>query len=46
MLQWTASGQGLRLALYIHHTDAQREWAYDQNSKIGRLDKGLDDRGR
>jgi phosphoserine phosphatase len=42
MLQWTTAGQGSRFALYVHHTDAEREWAYDRNSKIGRLDKGLD----
>jgi hypothetical protein len=43
MLQWTTSGQGPRFALYVHHTDAEREWAYDRNSSIGRLDKGLDE---
>ena len=31
-----------RLGLYVHHTDAEREWAYDRNSSIGKLDKGLD----
>jgi phosphoglycolate phosphatase-like HAD superfamily hydrolase len=43
MLQWTASGTGKRMMLYIHHTDAEREWAYDRNSSVGRLDKGLDE---
>ncbi len=43
MLQWTAAGQGLRFCLYVHHTDAQREWAYDRESHIGKLDKGLDE---
>ncbi|MCP4579572.1 MAG: haloacid dehalogenase-like hydrolase [Deltaproteobacteria bacterium] len=43
MLQWTTSGQGPRFALYVHHTDAEREWAYDRESSIGRLDKGLDE---
>ena len=43
MLQWTTAGQGPRFALYVHHTDAEREWAYDRNSSIGRLDKGLDE---
>jgi phosphoglycolate phosphatase-like HAD superfamily hydrolase len=43
MLQWTASGVGKRLMLYIHHTDEEREWAYDRNSSVGRLDKGLDE---
>ena len=42
MLQWTASGDGKRLMVYIHHTDDQREWAYDRDSHIGKLDKGLD----
>ena len=43
MLQWTDAGDGLRFCLYVHHTDAGREWAYDRNSKIGRLDQGLDE---
>jgi phosphoglycolate phosphatase-like HAD superfamily hydrolase len=42
MLQWTMGGDGLRFALIVHHTDAEREWAYDRNSSIGRLDKALD----
>jgi hypothetical protein len=43
MLQWTAAGSGPRFCLYLHHTDAVREWAYDRGSKIGALDKGLDE---
>jgi len=43
MLQWTAAGSGVRFCLYVHHTDAEREWAYDRDSSIGRLDKGLDE---
>jgi len=43
MLQWTAGGEGKRLMLYVHHTDAEREWAYDRESSIGRLNKGLDE---
>jgi len=43
MLQWTAAGAGARFCLYVHHTDAAREWAYDRQSSIGRLDKGLDE---
>jgi len=43
MLQWTTAGKGSRFALYVHHTDAKREWAYDRKSSIGRLDKGLDE---
>jgi hypothetical protein len=43
MLQWTAAGSGPRFCLYVHHDDAAREWAYDRESHIGRLDKGLDE---
>jgi phosphoglycolate phosphatase-like HAD superfamily hydrolase len=43
MLQWTAAGPGARLCVFIHHTDAAREWSYDRESKIGRLDQGLDE---
>lgn len=43
MLQWTCAGSGARFCVYIHHTDAQREWAYDRTSSIGKLDKGLDE---
>ncbi|MHC4498151.1 MAG: haloacid dehalogenase-like hydrolase, partial [Planctomycetota bacterium] len=43
MLQWTAAGDSPSLMVYIHHTDAEREWAYDRESHIGRLDKGLDE---
>jgi phosphoglycolate phosphatase-like HAD superfamily hydrolase len=43
MLQWTAAGPGARFALFVHHTDATREWAYDRQSTIGRFDKGLDE---
>ena len=43
MLQWTAAGSGARFCLYVHHDDATREWAYDRQSSIGRLDKGLDE---
>jgi phosphoserine phosphatase len=43
MLQWTAAGEGLRFCLYVHHTDAKREWAYDRESHIGKLDQGLDE---
>jgi phosphoserine phosphatase len=43
MLQWVAGGSGERFCLYVHHTDADREWAYDRDSSIGRLDKGLDE---
>jgi haloacid dehalogenase-like hydrolase len=43
MLQWTAAGGGARFAGIVHHTDAAREYAYDRQSKIGRLDKALDE---
>jgi hypothetical protein len=43
MLQWTTAGSGARFALLVHHTDAEREWAYDRASSIGRLDKALDE---
>jgi len=42
MLQWTCAGDGARLCAYVHHTDDEREWAYDSESHIGRLDEGLD----
>jgi phosphoglycolate phosphatase-like HAD superfamily hydrolase len=42
MLEWARQGAGVRFALIVHHTDAEREWAYDRNSSVGRLDKGLD----
>ncbi|MCK4565583.1 MAG: haloacid dehalogenase-like hydrolase [Verrucomicrobia bacterium] len=43
MLEWTTAGKGKRLAVYIHHDDAKREVAYDRNSHIGRLARGLDE---
>jgi len=43
MLQYTAAGDGPRLMVYVHHDDAEREWAYDRESHIGHLDKGLDE---
>jgi phosphoglycolate phosphatase-like HAD superfamily hydrolase len=42
MLQWTQGGKGARFMGLVHHTDARREWAYDRQSKIGKLDKALD----
>lgn len=42
MLQWTVAGAGARFAGIVHHTDAEREYAYDRQSKIGKLDKALD----
>jgi hypothetical protein len=46
MLEWTTSGEGPRLGLIVHHDDAGREYAYDRQSHIGRLDRGLDEAGR
>jgi hypothetical protein len=43
MLQWTVAGNGARLALLVHHTDAQREWAYDRVSHVGKLSTALDE---
>jgi hypothetical protein len=43
MLEWTAAGTGARFMGLVHHTDAEREWAYDRKSAIGRLDKALNE---
>jgi phosphoserine phosphatase len=43
MMRWAASNNLKSFMLYVHHTDAEREWAYDRDSHIGRLDKGLDE---
>lgn len=43
MLQYVSGGPGARLVLYVHHDDAEREYAYDRKSPIGKLDKGLDE---
>ncbi|HEV7284580.1 MAG TPA: HAD family hydrolase [Kaistia sp.] len=43
MLQWTTLNNGPRFGMIIHHTDAKREWAYDRDSRIGKLDKALDE---
>jgi hypothetical protein len=43
MLEWTAAGPGPHFMLLVHHTDAEREYAYDRNSSVGRLDKALDE---
>ncbi len=42
MLQWTTMSGGVRFGLIVHHTDAEREYAYDRNVTLGRLDKALD----
>jgi len=43
MLEWTTSGPGPRFGLIVHHDDAVREWAYDRESHVGRLKRGLDE---
>jgi hypothetical protein len=43
MLEWTAGNGSARFMGIVHHTDAEREWAYDRTSKIGKLDKALDE---
>src|SRR5262245_16437627 len=43
MLRWTTAGPGPRFGLIVHHTDAEREFAYDRNSLFGRLAKALDE---
>lgn len=42
MLEYTTAGEGPRMGIYIHHTDADREWAYDREGHIGVLNQGLD----
>ena len=46
MLEWTAAGGGARLMGLVHHTDAVREYAYDRDSPVGRLDKAWDEATR
>jgi hypothetical protein len=46
MLEWTAAGPGPRLMLLVHHTDSIREYAYDRQSSVGKLDKALDESQR
>jgi phosphoglycolate phosphatase-like HAD superfamily hydrolase len=43
MLQWTAAGSGARFMAIVHHTDGEREWAYDRKSSIGQLNTALDE---
>jgi hypothetical protein len=45
MLEWTTAGTGARLGLLVHHTDGEREYAYDRKSSFGHLEKGLDEAG-
>jgi phosphoserine phosphatase len=46
MLEWTTTAPGPRLGVIVHHTDAEREWAYDRESTVGRLVRGLDEAAR
>lgn len=46
MLEWTTSAPGPRLGVIVHHTDADREWAYDRISDVGQLVRGLDEAGK
>ena len=43
MLEWTTAGDGARFGLIVHHTDAEREWAYDREGHVGKLVRGLDE---
>ncbi len=45
MIEYTLAGDGRRLGLFVHHTDADREYAYDRKSHVGMLDKALDQAG-
>jgi phosphoserine phosphatase len=42
MVEWVTAGDGPRFGMIVHHTDAAREYAYDRDSHIGNLNKGLD----
>lgn len=43
MLEWTTAGEGPRFGMLVHHDDAEREFAYDRESHVGKLNKGLDE---
>ncbi|SLN67883.1 haloacid dehalogenase-like hydrolase [Roseovarius albus] len=43
MLEWSTAGEGPRLGILVHHTDAEREWAYDREGHVGVLNRGLDE---
>jgi hypothetical protein len=42
MLQWATMSGGVRFGAIVHHTDAEREYAYDRDTSFGRLDRALD----
>jgi|GEM_PF-5917080 len=43
MAEWTTACKGPNMAIFVHHTDAEREFAYDRDSLAGALDRGLDE---
>jgi hypothetical protein len=43
MLQWATAGEGARFALFVHHDDAAREYAYDRDDKLQQLSRGWDE---
>jgi phosphoserine phosphatase len=43
MLEWAAAGSGARFALFVHHDDAAREYAYDRNDTLQTFAKGWDE---
>ena len=43
MLQWATAGTGARFALFVHHDDAAREFAYDRNDKLQQFSTGWDE---
>ena len=43
MLQWATAGAGARFALFVHHDDAAREYAYDRDDKLQQFNKGWDE---
>ena len=43
MLEWSTAGDGPRMGMIVHHTDSEREYAYDRDSHIGQLERGLDE---
>ena len=46
MIQWTTAGEGARFGLLVRHTDGDRDFAYDRESTVGRLDQGLSEASR
>lgn len=43
MLEWTTSGDGARFGMLVHHDDSEREFSYDRESHVGKLNRGLDE---